>query len=81
MHFRTGAAVTAATMSRATIEAVFASHRSVLDPTVAPAGNAQSAGAWAWLAAIESPWNSSDQNKTTDSTVAALDKVLARFGL
>jgi phytoene dehydrogenase-like protein len=68
-------------MSKATIDAVFASHQSALDPTVAPADNAQSAGAWAWLAAIESPWNSSDQNKTTDSTVAALDEVLARFGV
>jgi autotransporter-associated beta strand protein len=75
------AAAAPVAMSGTTIDAVFASHQSALDPTVAPAGNAQSAGAWAWLAAIESAWNSSDQNKMTDSTVAALGKVLARFGL
>jgi len=62
-------------------DAVFASHRSTFDRIVAPVDNAQSARPWAWLAAIESAWNSSDQNQKTDSNVAALDKVLARFGV
>jgi hypothetical protein len=68
-------------MSRATIDAVFASHRSALDQTVVSPGIPHSAGSWAWLAAIESSWNSSDQDNRTDATVAALDKVLARFGV
>jgi hypothetical protein len=63
------------------IDAVFASHRSALAQTVPAADIRQSARPWAWLAAIESSWNSSDQNKTTDSTVEALDEVLARFGV
>ena len=66
-------------LSRAASDAVFKSYRSTVDRTVTPADNAQSASAWAWLAAIESAWDSSDQNKTTDSAVAALDEVLARF--
>ncbi len=70
-----------AVMSRATIDAVFASHRSAVDQTVSSPGIPHSAGSWAWLAAIESSWNSSDQNKTTESNVAALDRVLARFGV
>ena len=70
-----------ATMSRATIDAVFASHRSALDQTVSSPGIPHPAGSWAWLAAIETSWNSSDQNKTTDSKVAALDKVLAQYGV
>jgi len=41
----------------------------------------QSVPSWAWLAAIENSWNATGQNKTADSTVAALDKVLARFGV
>ena len=74
-------AAPAATVSSAASDAVFKSYRSPVDPTVAPADNVQSARPWAWLAAIESPWNSSDQNKTTDSKVAALDKVLAQYGV
>jgi len=66
------------TMSRATIDAVFTSHRSAFDQTISPVDIARSAHPWAWLAANESPWNSSDQNKMT---VEALDKVLARFGV
>jgi autotransporter-associated beta strand protein len=67
--------------SRATIFAVFASHRSALNRTVSSADIARSASSWAWLAAIESFWNSSGQNRMTGSTVEALDKVLAQFGL
>jgi len=70
-----------ATLSRLTINAVFTSRRSAFDQTVSPADIAQTALRWAWFAAIESSWNSSDQNKTTDSNVEALDKVLARFGV
>jgi hypothetical protein len=68
-------------MSKATIDAVFASRRSALDRAVSPVDNAHSALPWAWLAAIENSGNSSDQNKATDSNVDALDKVLARFGV
>ncbi len=75
------AAATSVAMSSVASDAVFTSYRSAFDPTIAPADNAQSAHPWAWLAASESLWNSSDQNKTTDSATAALDKVLARFGL
>ena len=75
------AAATPVAMSRATIDAVFASRRSAFDPTVAPAANAQSAGAWARLVAIESSWNSSNQDNRTDPLVEALDRVLARFGV
>ncbi len=70
-----------AVVSRATVDAVFTPHRLAFDRTLLPAGNAQSAHPWAWLAAIESSWNSPNQNKTTDSNVEALDKVLARFGV
>jgi autotransporter-associated beta strand protein len=74
-------AATPPAMSRATIDAVFASHRPAFDQTVLPADNSQSACPWAWLAAIESSWNSADQNQKTGSNVEALDKVLARFGV
>jgi autotransporter-associated beta strand protein len=70
-----------AVMSKATIDAVFASHRSALDQTVFSADNAHSALPWAWLAVMESSGNSSDQDQTTNAKVEALDKVLARFGL
>jgi len=70
-----------ATMSATTIDAVFASHRSALDQALSPADHAQSARPWAWLAAMESSGNSSEQNQTTNSAVAALDKLLARFGV
>ena len=72
---------TPAAMSSVRVDAVFTSYRSAFDQTVPPADIAQSARPWAWLAAIESFWNSSDQDKTTDSGVAALNKVLARFGV
>jgi autotransporter-associated beta strand protein len=75
------AAATSPAMSSVAGDAVFTSYRSAFDLTIAPADNAQPAHPWAWLAASESCWNSSDQNKTTDSATAALDKVLARFGL
>jgi len=68
-------------MSSVASDAVFTSHRSAFDQALSPADIAQSARPRAWLAAIESSWNSSDQNKTTDSNVEALDKVLARFGV
>lgn len=70
-----------AVVSSARVDAVFASHRSAFGQTVSPADNAQSALPWAWLAAMESSWNSSDQDKTTDLNVEALNKVFARFGL
>ncbi len=68
-------------MSSATSDAVFRSYRSTFHRIAAPTDNAQSVRAWAWLAAIERSWNYADQDKTTGSTVEALDKVLARFGL
>jgi len=80
-HFRTDAAATPASMSQVATDAVLTSHRSAFDQTVSPADLAQSVRPWAWLAAIEGSWNSANQNKTTDSTVAALDQVLARFGV
>jgi RHS repeat-associated protein len=67
--------------SRVTVDAVFTTHRSAFDLTVSPADNAHSVIPWAWLGAIESSWNSSDRNKTTDWNVAALDEVLAGFGV
>jgi autotransporter-associated beta strand protein len=70
-----------AVASKATIDAVFASQRTVLDRTISSANNAQSAQLWSSLAAIESCWNPQDQNKTADLKVEALDKVLARFGV
>jgi autotransporter-associated beta strand protein len=77
----TSSLATPARVSSVARDAVFTSYRSAFDRTAAPADNAQSAHPWAWLAASESSWNSSDQNKTTDSATAVLDKVLARFGL
>lgn len=70
-----------AAMSGVRVDAVFTSHRSAFDRSVAPGKNLQSAGPWGWLAAAETSWNSPDQNQKTDSTVAALDAVLARFGV
>ena len=75
------AAATPPTMSRASIDTVFATHRSAFDQTVPPGDIAQSTGPWAWLAALESSWNTADHNQKTDSNVEALDKVLARFGV
>jgi len=54
-HFRTDVPATPTPMSRVASDAVFASHRSA---TVPPADVGQSAPPWAWLAAIESSWNS-----------------------
>jgi autotransporter-associated beta strand protein len=94
-HFRTGtvaraasaflakdrpSVITPAAKSSVASDAVFKLYRSPIGRTVAPADNAQSARPWAWLAATESFWSSSDQNQKTASTVEALDKVLARFG-
>jgi len=69
------------TMSRASIDAVFATHRSAFDQTVPPADIVQPAFPWACLAALETSWNTADYNQKTDSNVEALDKVLARFGV
>jgi autotransporter-associated beta strand protein len=68
---------TPAAKSNVASDAVFTLHRLAFNATVGPADNTQSAGSWEWLAAIESSWN----KKPTDLTVAALDKVLARFGV
>jgi len=68
-------------MSRLVVDAVFVSRRSAFDQTISPADNAHSAISWAWLGVIEGTWNSTDRNKTSDSQVEALDKVLARFGV
>ena len=71
-----------ADMTSAAGNAVFASHRTAFaQKTISPADVAQSARPWAWPAAIERFWNSSDQDQTTESKAAALDKVLARFGV
>ncbi|MGA2256202.1 MAG: MBG domain-containing protein, partial [Thermoguttaceae bacterium] len=67
--------------SNVAVDAVLTSHRSAVDRTVASPDLLRYANAWPWLTAIESSWNSSDQNKMTDSTVAALDKVLAQYGV
>jgi hypothetical protein len=36
---------------------------------------------WAWMAALEGSWNSTDENHWTDLKITAADKVLAQFGL
>ncbi len=77
----TPAKVSTANLSTAASDAVFASHRSGSDTITVPANLAQSASAWAWLAPMESGWNSSGQNQKNDSKAAALDEVLARFGV
>ncbi len=81
MLLRTDAAAKPASVSNVASDAVFASHRAALDPTVAPAENRQAARPWAWLAAMESSASSADPCQATESKVAALDKVLARFGV
>jgi RHS repeat-associated protein len=71
-----------AALSRAAIDAVFASHRPALDQAAAPARSTGSAGAWAWwLAANGSSGDSSGQNQQTEAKIAALDRVLAQYGL
>jgi len=65
-------------VSRAAVDSVLASHRSAFGPAIASPPITPTTGAWAWLAATGSSGNSSDQNKTT---IEALDKVLARFGV
>ena len=80
-HSRTDLSAGSAPMSSGASEVVFKSYRSPVDRTISRADNAQSAHPWAWLTTIESSWNSADENKTTESKVAALEKVLARFGV
>ena len=80
-HLRTDAPAPAAAMASVTSDAVFKSYRSLSDRSVLPADDVQSARPWAWLAAIETSWNSAGQNQKTNSAVAALDEVLARFGV
>ncbi|MGA2257954.1 MAG: MBG domain-containing protein, partial [Thermoguttaceae bacterium] len=65
----------------ATIDAVFMSPRPALAPAIVAFDIAQPRVTWAWLAAIESAWSSSDQSQTNDAKIAALETVLARFGL
>ena len=68
-----------AALSRAAVDAVFASHRSALDQTVLPADSEASAfPGHGWRPGFLDSW---DQNKTADSSVTTLDKVLARFGV
>ena len=67
------------TLSRAKVDAVFTLHRSAFDLAVSPVDGPQVAGAWAWLAAIEMSWNSTNQHKTSDPAAAAVDMVLARY--
>ena len=62
-------------------DTVFKSYHLPADQTILPADNSHPAHPWAWLATIESPSDSSDQNHKTTSTIEALDKVLARFGV
>ncbi len=69
---------TARPSSQAASDKVFASYR--LKQGISPADVTVSRAA-AWLPALESAWNSSDQDKRNESAVAALDTVLARFGL
>jgi autotransporter-associated beta strand protein/predicted outer membrane repeat protein len=58
------------------IDAVFTPHRRADGPADASPDIAPSLGAWSWLSSIES-----SQHKPTGPKVAALDKVLAEFGL
>ncbi len=80
-HFRTDVPAPMAAMASVTSDVVFKSYRSPSDRSVSPADDAHSARPWAWLAAIETFWNSAGQNQKSDSAVAALDEVLARFGV
>ena len=73
-----GKAEMSAAISSVASDAVFASRRAAFDGIASSPDTPPSASASAWLAANESSWNSSDQNKMT---VEALDKVLARFGV
>jgi autotransporter-associated beta strand protein len=77
-----GAQVVAETAARprGVIDAVFAMHKSAFDRNISSADRVPSVRPWAWLAAIERFVNSSDQNKSTDSTVA-LDKILTEYGV
>ena len=70
------AAATPAALFKVAIDAVFTSYQRAEERTVAP-----SARPWAWLAAMESSWNSLDQNKTTVSAIAAWDSVPAWYGI
>jgi len=70
-----------AALSSVANDALFASHLSAVGQAFASPPITPPTRVWGWLAAIGSSWTSSDQNRKTDSTVAALDKVLARFGV
>ncbi len=74
-------AATSPAISSVTIDAVFQAGRPAVDPTVSAPGIPQSARPWAWLAAMESSWDSSNRHEATGSTLQALDTVLARYGL
>jgi autotransporter-associated beta strand protein len=65
--------------SSAVRDAVFTSYPSALFQTALPANDSRSASPWAWF--IDDSWGPSESNQTTNPTVAALDKVLARFGV
>ena len=73
--------VIAQTSGSVASDAFFASDRSALAETVPPAEIRQSVCPWAWTAAIESPSNAFDQNQKNGSTVEAVDKILAQYGL
>ena len=78
----TAAAVSTASPAVPAVPAVHSSAAS--DAVFARAGSLPGSEAsthpWAWFAAIPSSWTSSDQNKTIDASVAALDQVLAEYG-
>jgi autotransporter-associated beta strand protein len=59
-------------ISRAAVDAVFASHPAGFDRTLSSPDRASSAGAWTWLAA--------DQDRSPGPAAAAADKVLAWYG-
>ncbi len=71
---REARAATPAALSPLAIDAVLKAGRFVGEHSVASPDLSQSAGPWAWPAAA-------DKSHTSGATVAALDKVLAQYGL
>jgi autotransporter-associated beta strand protein len=67
-------------VTHAAVDAVFSSHRAALCPALASSGHADAERPSAWLAAVESFWNSTDKNGPVDPHLKTLDAALARFG-